>query len=64
MIKQTAQVWRLASGKYFVCDAGYLELNSQSQTMSGSPKTSEEQEILDLASSLLPHSASDLKNIK
>jgi len=28
MIKQSAQVWRLAGGEYFVCDAGYLELNS------------------------------------
>jgi len=27
MIKQSAQVGWLAGGKYFVCDAGYLELN-------------------------------------
>ena len=28
MIKQSAQVGWLAGGKYFVCDAGYRELNS------------------------------------
>jgi len=31
VIKRSAQVGRLAggkTGKYFVCDAGYLELNS------------------------------------
>ena len=28
MIKLSAQVGWLAGGKYFVCDAGYLELNS------------------------------------
>jgi len=28
VIKQSAQVGWLAGGKYFVCDAGYLELNS------------------------------------
>jgi len=29
VIKQTAQVCWLARGEYFVCDAGYLELNFQ-----------------------------------
>ena len=28
MIKQSAQVGWLAGGKYFICDAGYLDLNS------------------------------------
>jgi len=28
VIKQSAQVGWLAGGEYFVCDAGYLELNS------------------------------------
>jgi len=28
MIKQSAQVGWLAGGEYFVCNAGYLELNS------------------------------------
>jgi len=28
VIKQSAQVSWLTGGKYFVCDAGYLEVNS------------------------------------